>query len=335
MNKHLLLFLILLAFHSAYAKKVKFAVDMTGQTVNTTGVHVAGDFQEEAGYEGGDWQSNTTEMTNEPGTDIYSVFVDIPAFTKYEYKFINGDQWYEVEFVPLESRVGYDFNDNRWVYVDSTLNDTTMIRPVLFSGNAPAGHYLLRLLVDLQEEESVSPAGVHVAGDFQGWDPAISTLYSFVDKVFEIIVYVEITESYAEYRFANGNTTADYETVPAGCVVDGNRFIELTADTVLEAVCFSSCANCEELGTGEVSLPSCARLYPNPCLEKTNLEFNDSRSSHDVIITDILGKPERYYTGCRKKSLVIPRDNLKTGVYFVRIESENYRLSTLRLVIAN
>ena len=53
------------------AKKVKFAVDMTGQIINTTGIHISGDFQTIAGFPGGDWASNTTPLTQEGTTDIY------------------------------------------------------------------------------------------------------------------------------------------------------------------------------------------------------------------------------------------------------------------------
>ncbi|MBK8686725.1 MAG: hypothetical protein IPN26_18020 [Bacteroidetes bacterium] len=47
--------------------------------------------------------------------------VDLPAFAKYEYKFLNGDQGYEVEVVPEESRANYNLSDNRWIYVDSLI----------------------------------------------------------------------------------------------------------------------------------------------------------------------------------------------------------------------
>src|SRR6185436_15682419 len=157
MKKILFIFLFLLVAGISVAKKVKFAVDMTGQVLNVTGVHIGGDFQTLAGFAGGDWMPGTTPMTQETGdTNIYSIVVDIPAFTKYEYKVINGDQWYEAEFVPLESRVGYNFNDNRWLWVDSLSNDTTFVGALLFSGNAPAGLKLLRVVVDMQNEPSVS-----------------------------------------------------------------------------------------------------------------------------------------------------------------------------------
>jgi alpha-amylase len=335
MNKYLLLLIIFLTGSAANAKHVKFAVDMTGQAVNTTGIHVSGDFQEAAGYPGGNWQSNTTVMTNEPGTEIYSVIVNIPAFAKYEYKFLNGDQWYEVEFVPVESRVGYNYNDNRWIYIDSLYNDTTMISPVLFSGNAPAGQHLLRLKADLQLEPSVSADGVHVAGDFQGWDPSQTIMYSFEEKVFEYIAYVDISTGYAEYRFVNGNSAAGYETVPAECSVAGNRAVTILHDTVAGPVCFSSCIACSPQGLTESLQTAIAIIYPNPLTTSSILEFNDNLATHNVAIIDLTGKMVRIYKDCSVKALEINRENLKKGIYFVRVSNHERWLCTLRLVISN
>src|SRR5690242_14171373 len=109
MKNNILSFALLLAVSaSVSAKKMKFAVDMTGIVIYVTCMHIGGDFQTLAGFAGGDWQPNTTSIPQEGATAVYSIVVDIPAFRKYEYKFINGDQWYDAEFVPAESRVGYD-----------------------------------------------------------------------------------------------------------------------------------------------------------------------------------------------------------------------------------
>jgi hypothetical protein len=337
MNKYLILFMLMLTVNSVDAKKVKFAVDMTGLPVNFTGVHVAGDFQEAAGFEGGNWQSNTTLMTNEAGTAIFSVVVDIPAFAKYEYKFINGDQWYEVEFVPLESRVGWDFNDNRWVYVDSVYNDTTMIPAVIFSGNAPAGHHLLRLKVDLSLEEMIDPAGVYLVANEEIGMPPQTIMYSFADDIYEQIIYAEMWTDYSDcfYLFVNGNTVEGYETVPGSCSDGGSRYIEILKDTVVETVCFSECVSCDAIGIAENPPPAKPLMYPNPCNENTVLAFNDPEKIHDVSIIDILGNTMMVFSDITSQDLVIPRDNLPPGIYFVKIESDNRWLSTLRLVISD
>ncbi|MBL0105706.1 MAG: hypothetical protein IPP51_19130 [Bacteroidetes bacterium] len=125
MKKLVIGMLMLVCALQASAKKVKFAVDMTGIVINVTGMHISGDFQTEIGLQN-DWVSDSTSLYQESAdTNIYSIVVDLPAFRLYEYKFLNGDQFYEAEFVPIESRVGYNFDDNRWLYVDSLGDDTT------------------------------------------------------------------------------------------------------------------------------------------------------------------------------------------------------------------
>jgi alpha-amylase len=332
MKKYLLMLIILLSVSIASAKKVRFSVDMTGQTVDTTGVHVAGDFQEEAGFAGGDWQPNTTVMACVSASSIYCVVVDIPAFAKYEYKFLNGDQWYNVEFVPVESRVGYNFNDNRWVYIDSLSSDTTDIRPVLFSGNAPAGRYLLRLMVDLQTEDSINDSGVHVSGDFQGWNPSSTSMYSFVDKVYEYIAYVDTALGYSEYLFLNGSTAADFEVVPVDCSVNGNRKIDVPEDTITGTVCFSSCSACLPEQVNDHPQNQAAKIYPNPCKDRAILEFNDDQAIHRVTITDLLGNVQHVYNNCAAGTQEIKCDNLKNGIYIIRIENEDQWLSTIRFI---
>jgi len=168
---------------SVFAKKVKFAVDMTGLTTNTLGVHVIGDFQVAAGYPL-DWDPSSVLLTQEGTSNIYSIVVNIPAFQKYEYYFVNGDQTYEAEFVPEQSKVGYNFDDNRWLYVDSLANDTTFVGAVLFSGNAPVGLNLIRYKVDLS---LVTPSinGIHITTTSNGFSPNKTRLYSFGNNIFD------------------------------------------------------------------------------------------------------------------------------------------------------
>jgi hypothetical protein len=138
MKKYLLLFFVFISSIS-FAKKIKFSVDMDTITPNVNGIHITGDFQDEAGYPA-DWDPATTELIKEsPSSTIYSIVLDLPAFNKYEFKFVNGIFSYEMEFVPVESRVLYNFLDNRWVYLDSLSNDTQIVKPVIYSSNAPAG----------------------------------------------------------------------------------------------------------------------------------------------------------------------------------------------------
>lgn len=307
---------------------------MTGQVINTTGVHVMGDFQDEAGFANGDWQPNTALMLPDNQDSIlFSIVVDIPAFRKYEYRFLNGDQSYETEFIPLESRVGYDFIDNRWLYVDSLSDDTTFVGAIVFGGNAPAGLTLMRFLVDMQNEDvGINPSGIHLSGNFQGWNSSQTTLYSFIPNVYEVIQYD--TLGVKEYVFVNGNGIAagSYEeSLPDSCATNQHRTTLLTGDTVFPTVCFGSCAACTGTGIQENnSLP--LQLFPNPCSSISRLAWG---SSQDLVIRvfNAEGKTVKSIQVTQQDHLDLSREHLPSGVYNVSVQAKGQMASVIHWVI--
>lgn len=320
---------------TAVAKKVKFSVNMSGQVINVTGIHVAGDFQTIAGFAGGDWNSATTTLTQEVAdTNIYSVIVDIPAFAKYEYKFVNGDQFYEAEFVPQESRVGYNFNDNRWLYIDSLADDTTDIGALMFAGNAPAGKILVRYLVDMQLQPSVNGSGVHIAGDFQGWDASKTILYSFGSNIYEIICYYD-TAAIVEYKYYNGNTVSQSEIIPSTCAtVSGNRTVQANADIVLDAVCFNGCAACSTTGLNSLNSHSGFSLFPNPSNSQVSISFSQSEGVKNIQLMDLNGKVIAQFVSENESKLVLPVIGISKGLYVVSVRNEmNQTTEQTKLII--
>jgi hypothetical protein len=319
------IFFLILFFVSsiAHAKVVHFVVDMSQQVVNVTGVHIVGDFQTVAGYAGGDWNSATTLMTQMASdTNMYEVYVDVPAFAKYEYKFVNGDQFYEAEFVPVESRVGYNFNDNRWVYVDSIANDTSFIGAILFAGNAPVNKYLIRYLVDLSLEPSVNSSGVHLISDYQGFNPQTNILYSFGANVFEVINYVDA--GFYQYKFVNGNTLSDVELVPATCSSQlGNRGVAASIDMILPIDCFGGCGVCSTSGLTENSHAS-FNLFPNPVADVLAIRFENEKE-RQIQIYDTNGKLVSDFTSLNAVER-ISVSSLKVGTYIIKtIDRSNYK----------
>lgn len=327
MKKGLMLFILLVTSTMTYAKKVKFAVDMTGQTISANGVHVTGDFQVAAGYPA-DWESNTTTLSQEGTSDIYSIVVDLPAFAKYEYKFINGDQFYEAEFVPVESRVGYDFDDNRWIYVDSLANDTSFVGAILFAGNAPLNKLLVRYLVDMQNE-TVATSGVHLAESYQNWSSTATILYNFQGSVYEVIGYVDTGS--VNYNFINGNSSAEYETVPSACTTDGTRLIDVTDHLVLSTVCFSSCTICSGAGVAENT--NNFDLFPNPANEQVTIRTSDSGTINGVHFYDLSGNCVKQHNTDLSGNFVIATDDLEAGVYFIELLQTDGVAQTTKLVI--
>ena len=326
MKKILLLGLVYFcSLQISQAKKVKFGVDMSGQVLSPNGIHVTGDFQTLAGFAGGDWNSSSTLLSNETGTDIYSIVVDIPAFQKYEYKFVNGDQFYEVEFIPVESRVGYNFNDNRWIYVDSLADDTTYVGALLFGGNAPAGLSLLRFKVDMENIFTVNPVGVHLAGNFQGFDPSKIILYSFVPDTFEVIQY--LSTGYYEYKYFNGNTPAHEENVPGPCSNNSNRYITLNIDTVLPTVCFSDCGLCVP---NSIQNPEKKRnqlcVFPNPANDNFNIDLNGINEVKQVALYNFAGQQVQLFQTGAKGIFSMERNNLPSGNYFIVVSLQDGRV---------
>ncbi len=297
---------------------VKFTVDMSKQTVNSTGVHISGDFQAAAGFSGGDWQPNTTPMLKENTSSYYSTVVNLPVNAKYEYKFLNGDQFYDSEFVPEESRVNNDI-DNRWFAADSTLGDTIYVGPILYGGNAPQGKYLVRFRIDMQNSQSISPNGVHVAGNFQEadhqWDAMRNIMYSFDDDLYEAIAYVNPNASIA-YKFYNGYSPADAESVPANCSENGSRVIIVKSDTVLAKICFESCDLC---GLNDVKTESYseAKVYPNPF--DNNVTIQIPTGKYSLVATDAFGRELWAQPLCLGGRIIMNIQWPASGIYFLRI----------------
>ncbi len=331
MKKIVFLLVAIVSATNLLAKKVTFTVNMTGQSpISAFGIHIMGDFQAVAGF-GADWTPNTCLMTQDAtDTNLYHFTTDIPAFAKYEYKFINGEQSYEVEVVPLQSQVGYNFDDNRWIYIDSLNADTTKLPAVVFSANAPLGLNMIRFLVDMTSSP-YNAAGVHVAGNFQGNDPSTDRLYSFGNNVFEIISYMPLGNY--TYKFYNGNTTGDSETVPAGCAVSGERTIPLTKDTVLANVCFSSCATCYPTLVDNTALHSSVDIFPNPMTSQTAIHFNDGQTLHHVELTDFCGRKVIKEMNVHGPLLALGHYKLAKGMYTAAILDNRGNRTSAKLMV--
>lgn len=331
MKKSIFLFTVIFTTLNVSAKKVKFAVDMTGQIISAFGIHVTGDFQEAAGFTL-NWDPASVTLTQEGSTNIYSTIVTIPAFSKYEYRFVNGDQTYESEFVPDESRVGYNFNDNRWLYVDSLANDTTFVGAIMFGGNAPAGYNLIRYKVNMNNALPLSANGIHVGSSNDFFSPTKVRLYSFGDGIFEIINYYQ-TGTY-NFIFFNGNTAGTSETVPGSCSVFGNREITLTKDSVLPAFCFSSCTECLNVSVKEIeNTTSMFQAYPNPTKDKFTIQSSSNNLIESISIYNLTGQLIEKVQNINQETYTVSNMKLSSGLYTVCVSNAQKQSQYLKIIV--
>jgi len=97
--------------------------------------------------------------------------------------------------------------------------------------------------VDMSEQ-TVSTLGVHIAGNFQGWAPDATEMTLSQNNIYTYTADFLEAES-LEFKFVNGNAWGMDELVPAGCALNGNRFLTVPAtNLVLEAFCYASCNVC-------------------------------------------------------------------------------------------
>ncbi len=208
-------------FTMAFGISVTFQVDMNNETVDANGVHMAGSFQ--------GWDPAATALSDDDGDGIYSIIVDtLTAGTTYEYKYINGNAWGQDETA---------FGGNRSVVIPDT---SIVLPPYCFNSLILCTEVYVTFNVDMSFE-TVSDAGVHIAGGFQGWDPAATELFDVDgDGVYSITLQQTSGET-VEYKYINGDAWGQDETA-----FGGNRSLTVgDDDMVLPNYCFNSLEPCE------------------------------------------------------------------------------------------
>ena len=254
MKKLLLIAVLAGLSFTTQARKVMFQVNMTGQTVSANGVHLVGNFND-INYDNTpenaslvNWDPTAYLMTDANADGIYTIILDMAGDLPYEYKFVNDNSWAGAENVPNIASVGGG-NGNRYSWVN-TGTDTLALPAFTFGGSAPAGMKLVTFQVDMSKVSAVSANGVHVAGAFQGWNPATSKMLNYTGNgamsgfLYRYNAYFAASTG-SEYKFVNDNGWGGAESVPSGCNVNGNRnFPGTTNDTIIPKVCFNSCDAC-------------------------------------------------------------------------------------------
>ncbi len=226
------------------ALDITFTVDMSLQTVSPNGVHIAGNFQ--------GWDPGATAMTDN-GDGTWSYTGSFYTTQRLEYKFVNGNMWGEDESVFAACSV----NGNR-TYCVGTVSAAVS---ACFTACGPCDPQSVTFNVDMSNE-TVSPNGVHIAGNFQGWDPAATAMTDNGDGTWSYTADF-LAGQELQYKFINGNAWGQDETgITADCGVDNgvggfNRVHVVTSTTSLAEVCFNSCDACPADLCGDPSTLIC------------------------------------------------------------------------------
>jgi hypothetical protein len=152
--------------------------------------------------------------------------------------------------------------------------------------------FTLVFQVDGAQLPQISPAGIHIAGNFNGWNPvpmqpAGAALFTFSTNVAE--------GTQVQWKYLNGPTFNAVETVPANCGTDdgfggNNRVFNMPGQvTVLDVVCFASCVACIPDGLNEASRGGQLLVYPNP--SDGVVQFRAPAAGNALLVlTDLRGR---------------------------------------------
>lgn len=310
-----------------------FRVDMSQQTISVDGVHIAGNFQ--------GWDPAATEMTS-IGNGIYEYTTQFFADENVEYRFINGIDWAGEESVPEACGIPNGSGGfNRFF----TMPDNDTILPVkCFASCEPcpgSNPVNVTFMVDMTFE-TISADGMHLAGSFQGWDPAATPMTDMGNNVFAKTVLIDAGVE-AQYKFINGITWENEETVPEACGVPDsqagfNRYVTVPgADTTLPSKCFSTCSICS-VGIQPVKGISEAAIYPNPAIDIIYITLNSNNATEvyaELYNTD--GKKVFNYQGeinTGHNSFSLRTGQMPKGIYYLilRTGNENAGLITRKII---
>lgn len=231
MKKLSTLFLLLTGTLLSAQINVTFQLDMTGITPSADGIHIAGSLN--------GWNTSATSLTDTDGDEIYEVTMLLDADADYEYKFLNGNAWGTEEVPPMACAVG----GNNRIFTTGLADMTLAVTP--FSGcPTPNPTQEVTFTVDMSGQ-TVSPDGVHIAGNFNGWNPTSTEMLPIGNDFYQVTVTVLSVLTTVQYKYLNGSGWGNDETVPPACANGAsNRFYVidgLGANVEVPAYLYGTC----------------------------------------------------------------------------------------------
>lgn len=223
---------------------VTFHVDMSNETVAAEGVHVAGNFQ--------GWDPAGTMLADDDMDGIYSVTVDVSdTLETINYKFLNGNAWGVDEACP--EPCAFPGSTDRYADIDGA----TELPVVCFGACAACGITTVMFKIDMSQEEAINPVGVHMNGNFNGWDGSNFLMMEDADGDMVYTYTAQIDGSAidpvdtVQFKFVNGNAWGFDENPDGECAPGGNRMLVLTGgDQVYQMMetgqpyCYNTCGSC-------------------------------------------------------------------------------------------
>jgi hypothetical protein len=283
------------------------------------------------------------------GTDpnLWTITMSVPANTYLNYTFTNGNcgDWSCKENIAgLPCADAGNYND-RFLNVTQ---DTTIL--ACFgscesdgSCTAPPTPVNITFRVDMSNE-TVDPAGVKLAGGFQGWNDQANPMTDVGNGVWETTVTIN-PEIEIEWKFINGAWGGDEQfdstthaactktTVDAGGVFT-NRYLASTGtvDAILPTYIFNSCAtnSTKEVFTKDGIFEINPTLVTNEAI--INFTSDAVAADKQIQVINAVGQVVMNETVGQAQQYRLDASSLANGMYFVVIQADGLA-QTARIVV--
>ncbi|OYU94651.1 MAG: hypothetical protein CFE21_15350 [Bacteroidetes bacterium B1(2017)] len=317
---NLLFSFLLVAFvMQAQTVNVTIKVDMTGKTVSADSVHMVGSFN--------GWNPKANVMLPE-GNNIYSCTLSAKPGDDIEYKFMNGNAWGTEESKPTGNCTTGN-SGNR--ILTAPLSDITI--PAVLFGSCPTSvaTKTITFYVDMADS-TVASTGVHVAGNFNGWNPSFTALTKYNGTVYKADAVVLSSILKLQYKFLNGDSWGKDESPGAPCAdaASHNRLYRI--DTIATAGSlpnykFNTCTKTTTTGIASVANQFSFAIYPTTSHDFINVKF-ESVNKEDVNFTIYSISGQVISTENVKRTELslnkrISVEGLSQGLYLLEVSSNN------------
>jgi uncharacterized repeat protein (TIGR03803 family) len=196
---------------------------------------------------------------------------------------------------------------------------------------APCPPIEVTFILDVNDLD-VSPEGIHLGGNFQGWTPSELPMTDMGDGIWEITT--DIGSGSYEYNFFDGNNLFDAEYVIGECADNGKRQLDVGEESFTVEACWESCnANCS-LGLVENSLQKSIELYPNVGTSgfEVQLIIGEPIVSGTYEIIDATGRKVIYGPAYQGRNS-ISTSTLTSGLFHIIIYENGGALAAKRLIV--
>lgn len=198
---------------------------------------------------------------------------------------------------------------------------------VFFGGTVVTPPQLVSVTFQVDmSRETISPNGVHMAGDFQGWSPNATPMVSQGNGIYTRTLQLPVNATY-QFKYINGNQWGPGfdEAVPAACAQNNNRFVVVgNSNVTTPLVCFGRCEACGVNVFEPGALNANIKVYPNPARSEATIAYQfETPGDLQISVYNVRGQlvATRNEKGQTEGQILLNVQDWAEGLYHIRISN--------------